>query len=171
MIPCLVLAFGLRLTAYGGFPFGLGPSAFGDLTEDIARETAHGLRDAGRVRFALRDPLRVELPQPPAGFRRLGEALDEMGKLRRAVQELDGLLELRSRRGAAVEVVIDGEDRRAVRDVERALLLAGELQRVDRVRVSPPHRLLRGEQRRQADAEGLRPFQLEPLINAHELPV
>ena len=139
------------------------------MAKELPNHAAHGIGDAGRFGLALLDPLRVHLPQPPALLRGLGEALDEVGVLGRAVQEVECFFKLLFRRDAAVEVVVHGQDRTPADELELALLLARELERLERGGVRAPHRLLRGEERRQADAEGLRAFELKPPINPHLL--
>jgi len=145
----------------------LEPRALSQVAEEVSDDSAGGITDAGRLRFAARNPLGVELAQPPAGLGRLAQPLDEVGHLRRASEELERLLKLLLGRRAAVEVVVDGEDRRRARRIELALLLAGELEGVEDVDVRAPHRLLTGKEGGQADAEGLRSFQCKPLVYSH----
>ena len=121
---------------------------------------ADRLANARSLLLALLDPLRVELPQSPAGLGGLRKPLNEVGKPGAALEKLQRLFHLIRARRASVEVVVDGPDRRDEGLLKLALLLAGEPHGVQGARIRAPHRLLRPEERCQADAEGLRAFKL-----------
>ena len=139
---------GCRVKGLGrsGLPLDPRPFTRDQSAEEVSDDGADGLRDARGLRLAAGDPLGVELPQAPAGLGRPTQPLDEVGKLRRAVEEVECLLELLLGGCAAVQVVVDGDDGRRARGIELALLLAGEPDEVQRVDVGARDRLLGGEE-------------------------
>ena len=137
------------------------------MTQEIPHHRADGFRDVLGFGFARGDALRIQLAQAPAGLGRLGQPLHQVGQLGRAVEEVEGFLQLLRRRQAAVEVVVDRDDRRAAGRVHLPLLLGGAKQELERGRIHPPRHLLGAEDQRQRDAQRLGPLEINPLIYAH----
>ena len=138
------------------------------MPQEISRHAADGLTQPRRLGLAAGDALGVELAEPPAVFGRLGKPLDEVGELRVVPDERQRLFQFIGGGVAAVEILVDGDDGRGQRLVQLVLLFGGQPQGVEGVEVSPPHRLLGAEQKRQREAERLRPFEFKPPIDTHQ---
>lgn len=100
-------------------------------------------------------------------LRRLAQPLHEVGELRILAQELNRVGELLGCWSTTVEVVVDRDNRGRLHRRGLLLLLAGELQRLDRTHIASIDGLLHGEDRRQTQAEDLCALKLKPLVDSH----
>ena len=159
-VECCAVASSLEPRASSVFPFSFEPRASSRVPKERPGHATDGLRDTSGLFLTPLDPIRTQLTQPPPSFGRFAEPFDQMGQLRRALEELQRAFEFLGGRRAAVEIVVDGEDLGALRQLQLALLLAGELQGVEGARVSAPNDLLGGKEHRQGHAADFGPFEL-----------